>query len=210
MLKTLMHTAIFIWLTLLYIICTTLVIFSLSTYQLQHRIFDTLQNPPKGGAVLGLYDCEPVDAVDNSKPKINASGLKQTRCIPKSENSENLTFTPGSLKKQLDVIESYEKERNGYQEELKKLQNLQNLRDTPDTSSNKHNEKINNLEKQISSVKVTLGVLNTQIGHLAGVLTDIAYLDKITAFLLFDQKQLWLIPEDILIVFSNFFYGSPW
>jgi len=112
-----MHTAICIWLTLLYIICITLVIFSLTTYQLQHRIYSTLQMPTDTGFLLKYHLCEPDPFLEEPSEKplekpSKVGGLQKFLCIPLQPSSKGTFFSPGSLLQYFNIINKKEEALN--------------------------------------------------------------------------------------------------
>lgn len=193
MTKLSIHSTICIWLAFLYIFSIALVTFSLTTYQLQHRLSKTLIKPPNSLSTLRYHDCDLIASAKNSA----ASGLQKILCIPLSVNSEKTYLTPSKVSEQNNHIRKFEKNLIDNKAKLKELLSV------PD--SNK--EIISELESRVRASQDGLEMFRFQSQEINAVLKVIENHNKIYTSL-FNIKYLWDIPKDILIIMLIFSMGA--
>ena len=187
------------WLTFLYVTCMTLVILSLTIYQLQHRIYSTLRSPPSP-ALLKFHECDPkpytAEGTDSGAQQ-EVGALIKFKCIPLSITTTPSYFSPGTLFQHYEDIKERKETLTNEKDKLKLLQ------------SNSQSTK-EEIDKQIEIVIIydeNVRAAITQNSHLEAVYNDTRTYDAISNSI-FRLKGLWAIPENILIVILIFSMGA--
>lgn len=191
MIKISRHSTICIWLAFLYAVCITLVIFSLTTYQLQHKIFGSQKRPSTPNTAFLFHECLPLNA---DQAKVQEGILQQNLCVPLTKSKSFLT--PSDIGKYLTYVKSVKEDIQKSEQELKDLQN------NPPSSK----ARIKELTTYLEELRIAEEIFYQQQTHLESITADIVYHEKI--FGMPGEGNLWSIPEDILVVILIFSMGT--
>lgn len=218
--RNLKRTLIGIWLGILYVISTTLVIFSLSTYQLQEAIYTIPEQSTGPDSAFTYHEC------DLSKLSLEQQSLAQTRgtiripCIAQTNTQKQNYYTPAEVinkYREIMVVSAGKIEA----EELRKKATLDKLQDLQQQYKENPGDKIKlqiafftgnvtSSTKKLIDLNIAHNVFIEQSEDVISTISDIRYYEQLFSMLnlLFGVDNFWAVPTHILTIMLIFSMGA--
>lgn len=209
-----------LWLALLYIISTTLVVFSLSTYQLQEAIYTIPVQSPGLDSAFSYHECDLSKLPQNNQSSAQKRGTARILCIPQVNTQTPDFYTPAEVinkYREIMVISAGKIEA----EALRKKASMDKLRDLQLQYRKEPDDKINtqiafitgnvtSSTKKLIELNKAHNVFIQQSENVIGTISDIQYYEQMFSLLnsLFGVDNFWAVPTQILTIMLIFSMGA--
>ena len=214
------RTLIGLWLAILYVISTTLVVFSLSNYQLQEAIYTIPVHAPGLDSAFIYHECDLSKLSPERELPLQARGTARIPCIAQPSTQKQNYYTPAEVinkYREIMVISAGKIEVEALRKKasMDKLRDLQlQYRQTPDNQIKMQiafiTGNVTSSTKRLIELNKAHNVFIQQSENVISTISDIQYYEQMFSLLntLFGVDNFWAVPRHILTIMLIFSMGA--